>query len=437
MSGEVIRKESKRLREYYYEKTLDSGLIVCVFPKKLSTSYAIIGTRYGSIDNAFKTEGEAEFTAYPEGIAHFLEHKLFENEDGVDAFERYARFGANANAFTTFDKTAYLFSAADSFYESLEVLLDFVSHPFFNAEKVNKEQGIISQEIRMGEDNPHRRLFSELMKIMYQSHPIRMDIAGTVESISRITPEVLYACYNAFYRPSNMVLSVCGDLDETRVFEMAERFFPPREEKKVITAPIEEPRAVLKQKTECRMDVAKPLFNIGVKNPDVEDDPLERMRTCAGMSILSDMLFSKSGHFYNSLYEKGLLSNSFDYGYAARRSFAFFDMSGESRDPDAVYEAFAACIEEAKTNGLSREDFEINKRVTYASTIRQFESTEDIAVEMMEAAMDGDGLFAYSDIVQSVSFEDVERLLHERFLKGYFCMSVILPQQTDGEGESA
>lgn len=197
---EFTEYKCDKLKESYVGFTHSSGLRVYVFPKKMSSSYALIATKYGSLENSFKLSTDAEFTTVPEGIAHFLEHKMFENEDGVDTFERFGKTGANANAFTSFDKTAYLFSSTDNFYPSLEILLDFVTHPYFTPETVQKEQGIIAQEIRMYEDNPDTRLYYELLRAMYEKNEVHTEIAGTVESISQITAELLYKCYNTFYK---------------------------------------------------------------------------------------------------------------------------------------------------------------------------------------------------------------------------------------------
>ena len=205
--------ESKKLEESYYGFTHKSGLKVYVYPKKLRTSYAIFATKYGSLENVFKLKEDKDYTTVPAGIAHFLEHKMFENENHVDTFELFGKTGASANAYTSFDKTAYLFSSTDNFYESLEVLLNFVTHPYFTPETVEKEQGIIAQEIQMYEDNPNTRVYYELMRALYEKHDVRIEIAGSVESISHITSDLLYKCYNTFYNLRNMVLCVCGDVD--------------------------------------------------------------------------------------------------------------------------------------------------------------------------------------------------------------------------------
>ena len=220
--------KSKRTLDKYYKINHDSGLTIYLFPKKdYNSKYAIFGTKYGSVNNAFSLDN-GEVTAVPDGIAHYLEHKLFESEDG-DAFTRYAKTGANANAYTSFDKTCYLFSCTENFDESFEILLDFVQSPYFTEETVAKEQGIIGQEIRMYDDSPEWCVMFNMLENMYHNHPVKIDIAGTVESIAKITPDYLYQCYNTFYNLNNMVLCVAGDLTVEDVLKTADKMLKPCE----------------------------------------------------------------------------------------------------------------------------------------------------------------------------------------------------------------
>ena len=225
---DIREVKSERLGESYFEIDHPSGLKILVYPKKnYAATYAVFGTRYGSIDTEFRLNGEEKFTCVPEGIAHFLEHKLFESED-LDAFERYAKTGASANAYTSFDKTCYLFSCTGKFQESLEILLDFVTHPYFTEKTVQKEQGIIGQEIQMCRDEAGWEALFSLLRAMYKTHPVRIDIAGTVESIAEITPELLYKCYETFYNFSNMVLCVAGNVTPDEVLSVADRLLKPQ-----------------------------------------------------------------------------------------------------------------------------------------------------------------------------------------------------------------
>ncbi len=266
MAQTNIRKvESALLREFYYEIDHPSGLKILVYPKeKYTSTYAMFGTHYGSIDTDFRLSGETEFTSVPEGIAHFLEHKLFESED-LDAFERYAKTGASANAYTSFDKTCYLFSCTDNFTDSLEILLDFVTHPYFTEATVQKEQGIIGQEIQMCRDEAGWESLFLLLRAMYRNCPVRIDIAGTVESISHITADLLYKCYNTFYNLSNMVLCVAGNVTPEAVLEVADRILKPATPVNIERKFHEEPRAVKEEYAEETLAVASPIFSLGFK----------------------------------------------------------------------------------------------------------------------------------------------------------------------------
>ena len=291
----IITKENKMLNEKYHTFKHKSGLEVYVIPKKMTTSYAIFATRYGAIDNKFKLDTDSNFTSVPDGIAHFLEHKLFECEGGIDAFELFAKTGASANAFTSNTMTAYIFSCAENFYESLEILLDFVTHPYFTEQTVQKEQGIIGQEIRMYDDNPGARLQKGLMKALYAKNKIRIDVAGTIESISEINADILYKCYNTFYNLNNMALCVCGDIDVNEVEKVCDKILNKAENITVIRdyEDEDEPHYVNQKRYVCELDVAKPMLAIGIKDTNISNDPSERTKKAYAMEILNEILFSQ------------------------------------------------------------------------------------------------------------------------------------------------
>ncbi len=427
----VTTKRNDFLKEEYYKFEHKSGLEVYVFPKKLSTTYALFATRYGSIDSKFKLAGDEKFTTVPDGIAHYLEHKLFENPNGEDTFSRYAKFGANANAYTSNTMTAYLFSCTSNFKESLEVLLDFVTTPYFTPETVAKEQGIIAQEIRMYDDHPVRRLYHMLLESLYEKHNVRINVAGTVESISHITADILYECYRVFYNLSNMKLIVCGDVTVDEVNEVCDKVLKEQAPTTIIRDYPEEKAEVFKSRAECAMQVAKPLFAIGVKNVDIPEDGYARMKMAATAEILNDVLFGKAGDFYNRLYEEGLLSSQFDFGYSMNQSFSFNELAGESSDPDAVYERFIACVEDAKKNGLSREDFERSKRALYAAMVKCFDSTDDIANYFLGYVLDNGDLLDYVDILSKITFEEVTEMLEAAYKPEYYALAIVKPLETE------
>ena len=420
-------KRNDFLGESYTKIEHSSGLDIYIFPKKLTTAFAVFGTKYGSIDNKFRLKGEKEYTEVPNGIAHFLEHKLFDNENGPDTFSRYAEVGANANAFTSFDKTAYLFSCTENFKESLEILLDFVTKPYFTDKTVQKEQGIIGQEIRMGEDSPERVLFFNLMKAVYASHPINISIAGTVDSIAKIDADLLYKCYNTFYNLRNMVLCISGDIDLQEVVDVADKMLEKSPECEIERWQADEKKCVVKPIIEAKMQVAKPLFDIGIKDNDISKDPIERLKKAAGMAVLDEMLFSKSGELFNELYDEGLISSNFDYCYTVSETFAFNEISGESSDPMAVFDRLKAYVKEKQNVGIEKDEFERCKKVIFADFIKSFDSTEEIACEMMSYIFEGCDLFDYAEVVKNLTFEDVQGLLLKMFDDDFYAISVVSP----------
>lgn len=427
----VITKKNDFLKEEYYSFKHKSGLDVYVFPKKLSTTYALFATRYGSNDSKFKLVGDKEFTAVPDGIAHYLEHKLFENPNGEDTFSRFAKYGASANAYTSNTMTAYLFSCTSNFKESLEVLLDFVKTPYFTPETVQKEQGIIAQEIRMYDDHPFRRLYHMLLESLYEKHNIRINVAGTVESISHITAETLYECYRVFYNLSNMMLIVSGDVSVDEVNEVCDRVLKDEAPVEIIRDYPYESAEAFKKRSEHRMQVAKPLFGIGVKDTDIPTDPWERMKKSATADILNDVLFGKAGEFFNKLYEEGMVSGSFDCGYSISSGYAFNALFNESADPDAVFNRFCEYIESVKKNGLPREDFERSKRALYAAMVKCFDSTDDIANYFLAYKLDGGDLLDYVDILSAVTYEDVSELLNKAYKPEYYSLAIVSPTKKE------
>ena len=341
---------SPLLGESYTYIKHPSGLAVYVFPKKMTTAHALFATDFGSIDCYLDKEGKHRL---PDGVAHFLEHKLFTNEDGSDSFEHFSALGADANAYTSHTRTVYLFSATDHFLDSLAELIGFVTHPFFEKESVDREKGIIGEEIRMCRDNPYDRCYYNMLSGLYSKHPIKTEICGSVRSIAEITPEVLYNAYRTFYHLSNMALVVCGDVTVDEVLSVVDACLP----KDVApAAPIPrirfaEPQNAHIARTEATGQVAKPLFCIGVKEAVIPEDPTERARRDAGLTILSEMVFSPSGDLYRELFESGMISPEFSADYALTRDFGFLQISGEADDPDAVLEKILTYLAKMQKRG--------------------------------------------------------------------------------------
>lgn len=409
--------------EKYVFAKHESGLRIYICPKPEYTSaYAMFGTKYGSIDTKFSVDG-GEFTEVPEGIAHFLEHKLFESEDG-DAFTRYAKTGASANAYTSFDRTCYLFSCSERFEDSFDILLDFVQSPYFTKETVEKEQGIIGQEIRMYDDSPGWRVLFNLLTAMYKNHPVRIDIAGTVESIARIDDKLLYQCYNAFYNLNNMFICVAGNVDPDKVLAQIERSLKPVRKTVVERGVFEEPKEVLKPYVSQQFPVAVPLFCIGYK----EDCPTpERtLKEIISTEILLDMIIGPTSELYERLIDKGLINSNFDTEYFNGHGYAVPMFSGESSDAAKVAEEIKAEINRFKAEGLDKELFESIRKAKYGRSIMQFNSVENIAGGLVEAAMMDGGLFDDLDILKNLTLEDVAARL-QIFGENNMVLSVIDP----------
>lgn len=425
--SEITIHTSELLGERYYHTVHKSGLPIYVFPKKMSVTHALLAVNYGSVNNVAFSGKKPPF---PDGIAHFLEHKLFSNEDGSDSFERFSALGADANAYTSHTRTVYLFSATDRLQESLGELIDFVTHPYFTPETVAKEQGIIAEEIRMCRDNPYDRCYYNMLDGLYHRHPVKTEICGSVRSIAQITDQTLYDCYAAHYRLSNMALVVCGELSVDEVVAVVDARLPQCEAKAhVEEALAAEPQTIHRSRVIDRGQVAKPIFSIGVKDIAVPADPLERAKRDAGMAILSEMLFSPSGELYNRLYEGGQISPEFSADFALTRDFGFLQISGEADDPEAVLEEILAYLSEIRAAGLSQTDFERCRRVEFAEYIKSFDSTEEIANTLLAFVFDDASLFDHADILKNMEFSYVEGLFYEFFDPERVTLSVVEPQE--------
>lgn len=417
-------KENKAIDERYYHMRHKSGLDVYVVPKKMSTSYALFGTKFGSIDNRFLCDGRE--IVLPDGIAHFLEHKMFENEDGTDTFARYAKTGASANAYTTFERTCYLFSATENVCDSLEILLDFVTHPYFTEETVAKEQGIIGQEIRMYDDNPGWQLYFGMLTGLYHSNTVRIDTAGTTETIAEITPELLFDAYRAFYNLGNMALCVCGDVEPEEIEKVCDKVLKYVEAPKIERIYPSEPDEICTRFITKKLEVAMPMFAVGIKdNNCASGEALARKQ--AEYDILLDIMFGKSSKFYTALYEEGLIDSSFSYGYEASETFAHCELTGNSENPNEIYSRIMDEIAEYRKNGIDRNVFERIKRASYASTLRAFNSTEDIANDFLVHVFSGFDMLDYPEIVSGVTYEDVCTRLSDSFGEKSSVLSTVYP----------
>ncbi len=402
---------NKRTRETYYKIQHPSGLLILIAPmENYSSSYALFGTKYGSINTKFKTDADKDFVTVPEGIAHYLEHKLFENED-CDAFALYAKTGASANAYTSFDKTCYLFSCNDNFEESLKILLDFVQKPYFTEETVRKEQGIIGQEIRMYDDNPGWRVFFNLLNGLYVNHPVRIDIAGTVESIAKIDADLLYRCYNTFYNLNNMTLSIAGNVDVQTILNICDKCLKPCENHQLETSFEDEPLSVAKNYVSQKLEVALPLFSIGFKQKPLSGKA--SLRAQIESDLLLSLLADESSELYRRMYDSGLINSTFSSEVFSGDGYFASMLSGESRDPKKVMDCVFEEIEKAKKNGLDKSRFEALKKSCYGEQIREFNNVEAVATNMINAAMDGIDTFDAVETIAEITLDDVFKRLDD------------------------
>ncbi len=427
---------SAAVGETYYYKVHKSGLPIYVIRKPFCTAYAAVGVRYGSIHSRFGTS-DSPIASVPDGIAHYLEHKMFENGDGVDTFARFAQTGASANAFTSFAMTSYLFSCTEHFSESLKILLESVTHPYFTEQNVEKERGIIEQEIRMGKDTPDNALLFSLLAAMYEKHPVRLEVAGSEASIADITPTLLYRCYRTFYNLHNMALFVCGNVTPQEVESCADAVLHPAPPFSVQTEFPEEAPQVARPRAECSMQVASPLFAIGIKDTDIPAEPTARMRKKAAMEIISELLFGESGDLYNELYREHLLSGPFGSLVEHNRTFSFLTADGESDDPDAVYRAFLQKAEQLRRDGIPEEDFLRCRRSLYAQFIMDFDSPAETVNTVMDYVMDGCDALQYAEIAGSITREETEAVLRSLLSESHFALSIVRPVSSQNSAEAS
>lgn len=409
--------------ESYVKCEHESGLKIYILEKPLyNSAYAIFGTKYGSIDNCFSVNGEK--VEVPEGIAHFLEHKLFESEDG-DAFTRYAETGAYANAFTSFDKTCYLFSCSSRFYDNLEILMDFVQSPYFTAATVQKEQGIIGQEIRMYDDSPGWRVMFNMLLGMYKNHPVRIDIAGTTDSIAEITDELLYKCYNTFYNPQNMFLCIAGNVNTEKILKMVENGIKPKEKFDLCRIMPTEPDEVLQPEIVQALEVATPMFCFGYKE-NAESMPTVKERICT--AVLLEMIAGDASPLYKSLTEQGLINDEFSFEYFNGPGYSAVIFEGESSNPKKVADEIKAEINRLKEEGLNKKLFTAIRSGLYGNAIRDFNNIENIAMGLVDCAMNDTDLFDDVKYLKAITVDDVYKRL-ARLDDDKTVLSVIVPKE--------
>ncbi len=416
-----------RIKEKILYEEMDSGLKVYFMPKPgFTKKYAMFSTKYGSIDNVFVPLGEDEPLTVPEGIAHFLEHKLFEEEE-ANIFDQFSKLGANVNAYTNFNQTSYLFYTTDNFYESLDLLIKFVQSPYLTDENVNKEKGIIAQEIKMYDDNPRWKVFFNCLKAMYINHPVKIDIAGTVESINTITKELLYKCYDTFYNPKNMVLFIVGDLSFEEILDVVKKSEKKMDKtshdlKRIFE---EEPRAVAQKLIEEEMSVNIPLFYIGFKDFDLGHSGKEAVKKDIITNMILDLLFTPSAKFYSDLYNEGIIDQTFGAYYTGKKTYGHSLVVGQSNQPELVNKRVLDLIQRPVEDILSEEDFIRLKKKNLGSFIMGFNSEEFIVNNFTDLYFDDFNLLDYLEVAESIDFKDLKERFTTHFQPDNMVLSII------------
>ena len=414
------------IHEQYIKVKHSSGLTVFMCPLEgYSSLYAQFSARYGSLDTSFRTGPNDGYKRVPAGIAHFLEHKMFEDEDG-DAFQKFGQYGASANAFTSFDRTCYEVLCTDHFMSSLELLIKMVTGPYFTDESVQKEQGIIGQEITMFQDNPDWRVYFNLLRALYHIHPITIDIAGTTQSIGLINKELLYDCYDTFYNLNNMVLSVSGKFDPEQVLALCDKLLVPAKEALIGREPVEEPEEVRTNFTSQSLPVSLPMFEIGYKNVPYAEN--EKIRKSLVNDIVLEILAGEGSPLYSKLYNSGLIADSFDYEGMVERGMCCNVFSGESAQPQTVLDEVAKEIEKAKKKGVDAKDFERVKKNFYGRLVMAYNNVESIANAMTSAFIENHAAFEALSILEELDIDEVQDALNYHFDGDKMSLSIIEPK---------
>lgn len=421
--------EKDKIDEKLYFKELDSGLKIYFFPKRGYTKkYAIFATNYGSVDNVFIPLGEKEPIEVPEGIAHFLEHKLFEEPD-QNIFDKFSDYGADVNAFTNFDQTAYLFNTTDNFHESLDTLVKFVQHPYFTDENVDKEKGIIAQEINMYKDNASWRVFFNLLNAMYTEHPVKIDIAGTVDSIQDINKDLLYKSYNTFYNPSNMVLAISGDLSFEEIIATVEKAERKDYEKveEIDRDYGNETEYIKTDFVEEEMMISTPIFYMGFKDNQLGLKGEELVKKDLITNLILEILFSSSSPFYNELYDEGLIDSSFGAYYTGKESYGHSIVLGQAKKPKLVYDRILDLFKGNVESIIPKEDFNRMMKNSIGDFLMGCNSVEFLANNFVDLYFDGFLLIDYLDLLESIKYEDLIQRFKEHFKEDNVVLSIINP----------
>ncbi len=421
--------ENSKVKEKLYIEKLENGLTVMIIPKvNIQKKYMIWATNFGSIDNKFIAPNEKEETVIPDGVAHFLEHKMFEQPNGTNSLDTLTALGVNANAYTSTDHTSYLFECTDNFYPALDELMDYVQTPYFTDENVEKEKGIIGQEIKMYDDYPQWEVYMNAIRNMYKNSPITIDIAGSIESISKINKEVLYKCYNTFYNPSNMVMCFAGDFEPEKLLEDVKKRLKPIEKHGEIKRIYpEEPQEIVKEETTKQMEVSMPIFVIGIKDSlnDKNCSSSSIVKKHIAIEILLNMLIGKSSKLYKELYESELITGEPYLEYEFSKQYAHIAITGQSNNPKEVLKKLQEEIQNMKNKEIDIEHFKRIKNMIYGNYVKEYDDVAEICRMFIADYMKGINSFEYIEDYQQVTPEYTKQVLDEVFRKEKTVISIV------------
>jgi len=411
--------ENKSLKESMIVKVLPSGLKCYIVPKKgFSEKHAMLCVDFGSADLEFEIDGKKALT--PEGIAHFLEHKAFEDEN-KDYFDEFTKLSGNVNAYTNFNSTAYYFSCHENFKECLELLFDMVLELYVTEETVEKEKGIIEQEISMYDDDPGWRVYFNMLQGLYKNSPVRNEIAGSAQSIAEIDVKLLRKCFESFYTPNNMALVCAGDFDEDEIFSVADKKTGHLKSKNIVRIYPDEPIVSSMGKMHENMSVSKSLFCLGFK----EALKADKLHDTVSTKILLDIIAGGSSEVYNRLYRAGLLDSGFGMDYSNGSCYGITMFSGASRDIDKVCREITKAVDNIKSNGVDRESFERIRRKQLGRYLRSFNSVSTITGMQADFHTKGFNLFDIAGVMENIGIDDINNRVNECFKDNNFCVSVV------------
>ena len=422
---EFQRIENKLLDESYRFFVHKSGLKVFYTEKNFRTTYAILGVRFGAANEVVPVNGKP----LPTGCAHFLEHKMFENPDGEDTFLKFSRIGANANAYTCHERTCYLFTASKEVEEGLRILLESVFTPYFTDANVRKEKGIIAEEINMYRDDPGDALYKALLGCLYQNDFMKRNICGTVRSIKAISKDDLYTAYRQYYRPDNMVLSICGHCDLKKLEALLDKLLEKQETSSKIDALClkDEPLFVHRASSRLYRDISTPMAGIGIKIPPFSGDPKEGLARFAQLCLLTQVLFSDSSALSSVLKEKNLIPEDPAHEITDRAAFSHILFFADTYDPTALFREFKKQTDRILKHGIDPKDFTRAKRVLFAEHLEEFNSTEECACRYLDDALDGCEHIDYAKILSELRLEEVNALARAVLKPERICKCRILP----------